>query len=83
MTVFLTPVLYCVDVVESNKYLKGIEKQNKKKSRLCMASSILITLLHSLLHSGKERELLEELASLNPATSSRYQARPKVQQPGQ
>lgn len=48
-----------------------------------MASSILISLLHSLLHSGKERELLEELASLNPATSSRYQARPKVQQPGQ
>lgn len=80
MTLFLTPVLYCVDLVESNEYMKGIEK---KKSRLCMASSILITLLHSLLHSGKERELLEELASLNPATSSRYQARPKVQQPGQ
>lgn len=33
MTVFLTPVLYCVDVVESNKYLKGIEKQNKKKNQ--------------------------------------------------
>lgn len=81
MTLFLTPVLYCVDLVESNEYMKGIGK--KKKSRLCMASSILITLLHSLLHSGKERELLEELASLNPATSSRYQARPKVQQPGQ
>lgn len=79
MTLFLTPVLYCVDLVESNEYMKGI---GKKKSRLCMASSILITLLHSLLHSGKERELLEELASLNPATSSRYQARPKVQQPG-
>lgn len=82
MTLFLTPVLYCVALVESNEYMKGIGKK-KKKSRLCMASSILITLLHSLLHSGKERELLEELASLNPATSSRYQARPKVQQPGQ
>lgn len=34
MTLFLTPVLYCVDVVESNKYLKGIEKQNKKKIKI-------------------------------------------------
>lgn len=81
MTSLLTHVLYCVDVVVSNVFLKGIEKQND--SRLCMASSILITLLPSLLHSGKERELLEELASLNPATSSSYQARPKAQQPGQ
>lgn len=29
MTLFLTPVLYCVDLVESNEYMKGLEKKNQ------------------------------------------------------
>lgn len=30
MTLFLTPVLYCVDLVESNEYMKGIGKKKIK-----------------------------------------------------
>lgn len=31
MTLFLTPVLYCVALVESNEYMKGIGKKKKIK----------------------------------------------------
>lgn len=30
MTLFLTPVLYCVDLVESNEYMKGIGKKTNQ-----------------------------------------------------
>lgn len=31
MTLFLTPVLYCVALVESNEYMKGIGKKKKNQ----------------------------------------------------
>lgn len=57
---------------------KGAPKLNRPSIRGDHLFTIKVSIPKRV--SGKERELLEELASINPAICSRSQPRPKVQQ---